>query len=388
MSPRRRTPQKQHFPLGLYSKKLRGKARYYYKYPNGKEIYFPEDICAAEAIDAAIAYNRVNRNHAINLLDRQDEFDKPLRDWLPVARKIYIEDYQPKESALGRFDREYKRLLEHYGDTKTKSITLETVNTYLNQFFSDKSNNEYNRGVSFLKRVFGILHDQSAMDINPALHKRSKRKDKPQRQRLTAPDYLKMLSITYEQPENYLFLNIAMRLAVQTTQAVNEITDMKYDDVEWYDEPIMHNDLTVFGYIQVHRKKTEDQDASRIKIPITNALKSIIEDSKDDTASPYIVHRATQSSVVSKGCTHSTQLTNQYLSKQFSKLRDYAGIGSHLTTEQKPTFHELRALACKLFDEQGHNPQKRMAHSDPESTKIYLAGHVKWVDVEPAELTI
>lgn len=43
--------------------------------------------------------------------------------------------------------------------------------------------------------------------------------------------------------------------------------------------------------------------------------------------------------------------------------------------------HEIRALAVHLFDQQGIDPQERMAHSDAKSTKIYTQNHIDWVVV-------
>ncbi|MBC8652918.1 tyrosine-type recombinase/integrase [Providencia vermicola] len=70
-----------------------------------------------------------------------------------------------------------------------------------------------------------------------------------------------------------------------------------------------------------------------------------------------------------------------YLSRAFSKARDKAGAYADLPQEQRPTFHEIRALAAHLFEKSGVDPQARMAHSDAKSTKIYTQDHVEWVSV-------
>ena len=95
-----------------------------------------------------------------------------------------------------------------------------------------------------------------------------------------------------------------------------------------------------------------------------------------------------RSNPVSQHSTHEYQLTNNYVSRAFSKLRDRLNLYPHLTTEQKPTFHEIRALAADQFAKAGYDPQARMAHTDAKSTKVYLEGHVEWTEVPPAELKI
>jgi len=59
-----------------------------------------------------------------------------------------------------------------------------------------------------------------------------------------------------------------------------------------------------------------------------------------------------------------------------------------MAMEERPTFHEIRALAAHLFDQQGidPDPQGRMAHSDAKSTKIYTQNHIDWVIVPHGEI--
>lgn len=41
-----------------------------------------------------------------------------------------------------------------------------------------------------------------------------------------------------------------------------------------------------------------------------------------------------------------------------------------------------------MYGELGIEPQERAAHTDIESTKIYMRDHVQWVRVRAAELAI
>ena len=45
-------------------------------------------------------------------------------------------------------------------------------------------------------------------------------------------------------------------------------------------------------------------------------------------------------------------------------------------------------LRIFLYDEMGYAPQERAAHTDFESTQIYMRHHVEWVRVQAAELAI
>ncbi|CNH83660.1 hypothetical protein BI323_08740 [Yersinia ruckeri] len=95
-----------------------------------------------------------------------------------------------------------------------------------------------------------------------------------------------------------------------------------------------------------------------------------------------------RSNPISKEVRHPTQVAPDYLSRAFSTLRDQVGVGSKLPFEQRPTFHEIRALAAHMFKIQGMDPQARMAHSDAKSTQIYTENHVAWVEVPHGEIAV
>ena len=56
--------------------------------------------------------------------------------------------------------------------------------------------------------------------------------------------------------------------------------------------------------------------------------------------------------------------------------------------EERPNFHEIRALASNEFKKQGIDPQSRMAHKDARSTKTYTENHVKFVEVPHGEIKV
>jgi integrase len=134
---------------------------------------------------------------------------------------------------------------------------------------------------------------------------------------------------------------------------------------------VEHPENGIYGTLYIHRQRCRRRGITRSD-PIGEELKRIIEDSRDSVASPYVVHRIPErNNKRSKEVSHPTQVAPDYLSRSFSALRDKIGLCDHLPMEERPTFHEIRALAAHLFDSQGIDPQARMAHSDAKSTKIY-----------------
>ena len=83
--------------------------------------------------------------------------------------------------------------------------------------------------------------------------------------------------------------------------------------------------------------------------------------------------------------THWSAVTEDYLSREFSKIRDDTGLFHHLSQEERPTFHEIRSLGSDMYLKSGltiEEVQKMMAHSSDDMTKKYLAGHDNWTKVE------
>ena len=122
-----------------------------------------------------------------------DEYNKPLKDWLAIIKKrVYEEEFKKSiisEKVYTAFENDVKRLSDLHGAIMSKSFNLSHVNDFLNEFAKGKSNEVYNRKITFLKKVGSYLCDMSAMDTNFAESKKRKPKDKKQRQRLSLEDF-------------------------------------------------------------------------------------------------------------------------------------------------------------------------------------------------------
>lgn len=280
------------------------------------------------------------------------------------------------------------RAKEFFSDIPSAEIDLEHVNLYLKKYHANGSAEVQNRKVMFLKKLFSYAVDESIMQDNPATRKKLKKLDGKKRTRLSLDDFIR---IKNQAP---LWLRTAVELALQTSQASLEVSRIKYSIKSptygesgclWFDEP----QNGIYGNLYINRQKTEKKEAAHISIPIGEELKRIIDNSRDNVLSPYVVHRRFKSSGrKNKLVDHPTQLESAYLSRAFSDLRDKIGVAKHLPRDHRPTFHEIRALSAHLLEQQGINPQARMAHSDEKSTKVYTRNHVEWVEVPHAQIVI
>ena len=75
---------------------------------------------------------------------------------------------------------------------------------------------------------------------------------------------------------------------------------------------------------------------------------------------------------------HWNAVTPDYLTKAFSQARDDSKAYDHIQANERPTFHEIRALGAWLYEQQGFAQdyiQGLMGHVDVKMTEHYQSGH-------------
>ncbi|MCH4196700.1 MAG: phage integrase Arm DNA-binding domain-containing protein [Serratia liquefaciens] len=389
MAARPRRRENRHLPDLLYFDKATGVYRF--TLITGKRKSLGSDRAMAIAI-AREYNNRMRPETSVSIDSLIRESGGIQGEALPFAEHVdrimarAIKDEQPSESTRDDWNNDATRVKEFFDKIPACDIELEHVNAYIKEYHADSSANVQNRKVSFLKKLFSYAVDESLMLDNPATRKKMRRVEEKKRQRLSFDNFMAIRRAAAP------WLRTAMDLALQTTHARLEVSRIRYSIREpkngvcgcvWLDQPLNG----IHGTLYIHRQKVQKKEASHVAIPIGDELKRIIDESRDNVASPYVVHRVPERNVKrSKEVVHPTQVAPDYLSRSFSKLRDQLGLSDHLEMEERPTFHEIRALAAHLFDNQGIDPQGRMAHSDAKSTKIYTQNHIDWVVVPHGEI--
>ncbi|AUW09007.1 MULTISPECIES: phage integrase Arm DNA-binding domain-containing protein [Klebsiella] len=389
MAARPRKREYRHLPEYLLFDKDRGV--YKFTLITGKKKNLGKDRAIAIAI--AREYNlrmRPLNAPSVELLIRESGGvtgeAKPFAEHVDHLMQRAIENERPSPSTLDDWNNDALRVKEFFNIILACDIELEHVNAYINHFHPDSSANVQNRKVSFLKKLFSYAVDESLMFDNPASRKKMRRTEEKKRKRLSL-DNFKAIRRAADP-----WLRTAMDLALQTTHARLEVSRIRYSISEpkdgvcgcvWLAQP----ENGIYGTLYIHRQKVQKKEASHVAIPIGEELKRIIDESRDNVASPFVVHRIPERQVKrSKEVSHPTQVAPDYLSRSFSAVRDKLGLYDKLAMDERPTFHEIRALAAHLFDQQGIDPQGRMAHSDAKSTKIYTQNHIDWVLVPHGEI--
>ena len=389
MAARPRKKEYRHLPDYLIFDKDRGV--YKFTLITGKKKNIGKDRAIAIAI--AREYNlrmRPELSPSVDNLIRESGGvigeAKPFAEHVDHIMTRIIEDERPSQSTLDDWKNDALRVKAFFVNVPACDIELEHVNAYINKYHASASANVQNRKVSFLKKLFSYAVDESLMQDNPAIRKKMRRTDEKKRRRLSLEHFIAIRQAAAP------WLRTAMDLALQTTHARLEVSRIRYSIREpkdgicgcvWFEQP----QNGIYGTLYIHRQKVQQKEASHVAIPIGEELKRIIDDSRDNVASPFVVHRIPERQVKrSKEVSHPTQVAPDYLSRSFSATRDKLGLCDNLPMDERPTFHEIRALAAHLFDQQGIDPQGRMAHSDAKSTKIYTQNHIDWVVVPHGEI--
>lgn len=356
------------------------------------------------AIQVAVEYNRIMRPKVAITVDglilasaSSSKGERPIA--LGFAHHVdklletIIHEEQPSKELIATWRLDSERIKEFFANIPAPEITLNSINDYLEKYHPNASANVQNRKVSFFQKLFSYAMDNSLMINNPAKLKRRKRTEKKKRGRLSIANYKKIYAAAP------LWLKTAMALSLQTTHARLEVSRIKYRINKpdtgvcgciWYSKPKQTPEGMIFGTLYIHRQKVQEHEASYVAVPIGTALNEIIEASRSDKLiCPYIVHREPERRTKqSEKTDHPYQLTDDYISRGFSSVRDQLGLYNHIPIEERPTYHEIRALSGRLYHDQGVDPQARMAHTDAKSTRVYVENHHEWTEVPHAEIAI
>ncbi|HBA33312.1 MAG TPA: integrase, partial [Gammaproteobacteria bacterium] len=195
----------------------------------------------------------------------------------------------------------------------------------------------------------------------------TRKQEKKKRQRMTPEQY----KVLYAAAPPYM--KTAMMISLITLQGRAEVTRMRYDDIE-------------DGYLKVIRQKVEQHEHARLRIKVEPELAETISRSRDGIVSPYIVHRRPARVKPNKETDHWSQIAPNEFTKKFRELRDSLPIFQDIPKDERPTFHEIRALGSWLYEQAGFETdyvRALMAHSDEKMTRYYQSEHEeKWVVVE------
>lgn len=241
---------------------------------------------------------------------------------------------------------DYRRKLvvfcDALGTKRVKDIRTADLAGFLDRFPAPQRN-AYR---SLLVQVFRYGQNLGWLDSNPAAPT-FRQKHKVKRRRLTIDGFWAVYSAcgTYMQR--------AMLLALRTLQRREDLTNLKRADIR-------------DGFLYVLQGKT----GQAIKIAIDETLAKDLADCTGDDK--FILHRAGR------------KLDPNWLTTGFSKARDKCGYFDDMPVDERPTFHEIRALGAMLYLKAGRSVgeiQRLLGHRTEEMTRLYLSRHgIEWTE--------
>jgi len=286
----------------------------------------------------------------------------------PQFEKFIVEQFEGKilpdrglaKKTLSNYKNQLIQIKKALGGKPIDEIRVKDIAEFIGPF-PPRQSNSY-RGL--LLDIFKHAIAAGLIDSNPATSTISRKVIKTRR-RLSLGEYRAIYACAEPWLQN------AMNLALLTTQRREEIINMKFEDIR-------------DNYLHVIQNKTKKHSGSAyIKIKLGQSLLEILERCHDGIDSPFIIHRLPKRTHQYTYNRHVTKITADYLSKSFARARHKSQLFTEYSTNELPTFHEIRSLAIKLYEDAGFDAQNLAGHADRAMTERYKAGHeIEWIDAE------
>lgn len=164
------------------------------------------------------------------------------------------------------------------------------------------------------------------------------------------------------------FIQVAMELCLLTLQGGQEICEMS-----------SHNARDGRQYI-IRQKTRYQSDLAFIALELNDEHHKVIAKArKSGLVCPFYVHhkpvRRQQPDTI-KSKAHPFCISRDFLSKQYAKARDKAGLWNHLPPVERPGMHENRGFAGRLLKKAGYTDKQIQAyygHGKKSTSDRYLA---------------
>lgn len=361
MAPRRRNPKTADLPENLYINGI----YYRYRHPQTGE-YHQMGVDKKLAIQAARKLNAqlMPGNDLVRRVLGEHHFT-----WANLVER-YQRERQSAEGKKASTTKEENYRLQHIADG-LGMVTLEDTTQRLlsNWLDTNYTNNAYTKHRGTLIKLMdfaiakGMFPDGQQ---NLAASTLIEREAPKVRAILT----IEQFGVIHAKAEPWL--QVAMELALVTTQRRGDLVKMKFSDIK-------------DGYLFVVQNKTEKHGyKAHLKIAVGETLAGIISRSRAlPPLSPFLVHRAPDRKVKFEGQEHHSQVRDQTLTKAFARARDACETFRGVPIAQRPTFHEIRGLGGAQYLAQGYSQEYvnlLMGHTTMRMTKEYTDQHGNWTE--------
>lgn len=360
--PRARTAKNRDLPANLYPN---GK---YWQYKNpvtGKKVSINkpmnEAIRLAKAANAKLLPLLTDDGALLALLtgDTASRFD----NLLDRFEKEWVSSRGYADRTLREIQFKLARYREDMGGLLMGQLDVLTIAEYLDGF----ENNAYTKHRGLLVQIFAFAVAKGLCERNSAELTLVKKEAEKKRQRHTLDGLNTILNYSGTLP----WLKRAIRLGLLSLQRREDI-------VTWPKTAVDIEQNT----IKVSPGKTQNYGTPiHLEIVMGQALREVVlECVRSPVVCPYLIHYIPKARRRKQLDTklHWNAVTPDYLTKAFSQARDDSKAYDHIPANERPTFHEIRALGAWLYEQQGFAQdyiQGLMGHADVKMTEHYQSGH-------------
>lgn len=351
-----------------------------YKFPDGRRKTIGNSADAKAAFEIARALNG-------HFAAKRQQI--PLTDWLtPAPRAPLTSSTNPLFSALIA---EYKKHDPRY--KKWGADTRQVADAYLNlyrklwgartvkdlqtldfsQHLNGLTNSAYIKQRRQLHQLMQFAGHQGYVQTNPLEVTILKSEGAKVRRRHTVAGFRQIL----ESPTTPDWLKRAMRIGLYSLQRREDVVLLHR----------VRNGVSLDSdTITVLQRKTRNyRNPVYIQIKMGEELRAAVHDClRSEIPCPYLIHtrplRMTAQARAAKA--HPFAVTADYLTRHFAQARDACGAYAHLPFDERPTFHEIRALGIWLYHKAGYSERYIMdlsGHATRAMYERYLRDHEQWL---------
>lgn len=365
MPPKPRNPENTELVTNLYCRNG------YYSYRNPKTgVEYGIGRDKSEAIDQAIEANKAIQGRG-SLLERVKTTGRTLADFEPIYQEILAGRKLAEGTRLGRKSI-LAKIFSKLGDMQIAPRQEDAVEItrrvadWLRDTYTAKDKKRMARNVkAVLTDIFGEMAAAGWLAVNPIKVIRLET-PKVKRQRLTLEDFLEVYKAAEKMPA---WVQNSMALAVVSLQRREDIASMGFRQ-------------EIDGKLEVIQQKS--QGKTRLRIPVTLRLEAlgwsigdVIARCRDNVVSRHLLHHISRQGGTKPG----DKISEDKLAESFAECVRLAEIVIQ-PGKTPPTFHEMRSLGGRLYEQQGYDPQALLGHKQASTTAIYLDNRgIEWIEV-------
>ncbi len=355
-------------------RKSSGVSYYYYRMPDGSLESLGK--VRSEAIEAAAILttalrpsgdlvSKILAASSTKSNARNPLFAQVLEDYIVNSLNVDKDEGKLSKATYRLKIMVVKEYISNLGHLSIQQITAFDLANHL----KNRTGNTQAKHIAVLNRVFKYaISGCGYININPVSQLVAKEPGKRKRKRHTLEG---LETVKTACPE---WLQRAIDIALYSLQRRGDLVNLNID----------HHIDKEKKTIRILQEKTRNYaNPVFIEISAGDALWKAIDSSiTSNIPCPYLVHfrpiriKASDRQVKP----HPFAVLPDYLTKSFKKYRDKSGAYDHLPSNQRPTFHSIRALGIMLYFKAGFSIDYIMllaGHADEKTTQRYIDGHEK-----------